>query len=275
MSKHYTKATVLLEAVMICATLLFAFPLYVAIVGSLKSPHDVAASPLGLPLHPVFANFSQAWNEADMGAALLSTVIIAVLSVVGLVTFGSAAAYVLARRKQKLSTFAYYGFLIGILLPSQLVLIPLYVLLHSMHLLGTYWALILVYIGGQMPFTIFLFAGFIRSLPRMYEEAAFVDGAGLIRVLFSIVLPLIRPVVGTVVVLDSVFIWNDFLTPLLYLSGSHEQTLAVSVYQFTGQYFEQWNLIFAGVVIAAMPMVGVFFMFQRSFLKSFRGIIGR
>jgi raffinose/stachyose/melibiose transport system permease protein len=154
-----------------------------------------------------------------------------------------------------------------------LTLIPLYVLLHDMHLLGTYWSMIVVYVGGQLPFTIFLFAGFMRSLPRDYEEAALVDGAGTMRVIFSIVLPLIRPIVGTVVCLDSVYIWNDFLVPLLYLSGSPHQTLAVSIYEFTGQYFEEWNLIFAGVVIAAVPMVAVFVLLQKSFLKSFAGVL--
>jgi raffinose/stachyose/melibiose transport system permease protein len=133
--------------------------------------------------------------------------------------------------------------------------------------------MIVVYVGGQLPFTIFLFAGFMRSLPRDYEEAALVDGAGTMRVIFSIVLPLIRPIVGTVVCLDSVYIWNDFLVPLLYLSGSPHQTLAVSIYEFTGQYFEEWNLIFAGVVIAAVPMVAVFVLLQKSFLKSFAGVL--
>ena len=273
MRTRYTRRTGALESLMICAALLFVVPLYLAIVGSLKSPHDIAASPLGLPFHPDFANFADAWNEADMGAALLSTVIITVLSCCGLVVFGSLAAYVIARRNQRMSTIAYYGFLVGIVLPPQLTLIPLYVLLHDMHLLGTYWSMIIVYIGGQLPFTIFLFAGFMRSLPRDYEEAAVVDGASTMRVIFSVVLPLIRPVVGTVVCLDAVYIWNDFLVPLLYLSGSPHETLAVSIYEFTGQYFEEWNLIFAGVVIAAVPMIAVFVLLQKSFVKSFAGVL--
>lgn len=273
MKKRYTRATAVGEVLMICATLVFAFPLYVAIVGSLKSQTAIASSPLSLPLAPRFSNFSTAWTSADLGAAFLSTVIITVLSVFGLVALGSTAAYVIARRQQRLSTFAYYGFLIGLLLPVQLALIPLYSLLHSTHLLGTYWSMVIVYIGGQMPFTIFLFAGFIRALPRAYEEAATVDGAGTLRIMVSIVLPMIRPIIGTVMILDGVFIWNDFLTPLLYLSGSNKETLAVAIYNFTGQYVQQWNLIFAGVVISALPMIGLFLILQRSFLKSFATLL--
>jgi raffinose/stachyose/melibiose transport system permease protein len=203
----------------------------------------------------------------------LSTAIITVASVFGLVLFGSLAAYTIARRKERLSTVAYYGFLTGLLLPAQLALIPLYNLMHQAGLLGTYWSLIIVYIGGQMPFTIFLFAGFIRSLPRVYEEAAMVDGAGTVTIFLRIVIPLIGPILGTVMILNAVFIWSDFLTPLLYLTGSNKQTLAVSIYTFVGQYVQQWNLIFAGVVIASLPMVGLFLILQRSFIRSFAGVL--
>jgi raffinose/stachyose/melibiose transport system permease protein len=145
--------------------------------------------------------------------------------------------------------------------------------MRTSHLIGTYWSLILIYIGGQMPLTVFLFAGFIRSLSPVYEEAALVDGAPRWMIYWRIVFPLMRPVVGTVMILNAAFIWNDFLNPLLYLAGSNKQTLAVSVYTFVGTYTQQWNLIFAGAVLAALPMIGIFLVLQRSFLKSFAGVL--
>jgi raffinose/stachyose/melibiose transport system permease protein len=208
-----------------------------------------------------------------MGQAFLSTTIITVASVFGLVVLGSLAAYVIARRTQRLSTIVYYFFLVGLLLPPLLTLIPLYTMIRDAGLLGTYWSLIIVYIGGQMPFTIFLFAGFMRSLSPVYEEAAMVDGASSWNIYLRIVLPLIRPIVGTVIILNAVFIWNDFLNPLLYLAGSGKQTLAVSIYSFVGVYSTQWSLIFAGVVMAALPMVGVFLLLQKSFLRSFGAVL--
>ena len=273
MKRRYTRKTAIFEVVMIATTLFLAFPLYIAVSSAFKTEQQVYASPLGLPSPVKFGNFREAWNGADMGQAFLSTTIITVISVLGLVVFGSLAGYVIARRRQRLSTIAYYGFLVGLLLPPLLTLIPLYTMIRDAGLLGTYWSLIIVYIGGQMPFTIFLFAGFMRSLPPVYEEAAMVDGASTWNIYVRIVLPLIRPIVGTVIILNAVFIWNDFLNPLLYLAGSGKQTLAVSIYSFVGVYSTQWSLIFAGVVMAALPMIGVFFLLQRSFLRSFGAVL--
>jgi raffinose/stachyose/melibiose transport system permease protein len=271
--RRYGRRTAAFEGLMIVITLVFAFPLYIAVSSAFKTERQVYASPLGLPSPVQFGNFKEAWTGADIGQAFLSTTIITVASVFGLVVFGSLAAYVIARRAQRMSTIAYYGFLAGLLLPPLLTMIPLYDMIRDAGLLGTYWSLVIVYIGGQMPFTIFLFAGFMRGLPPVYEEAAMVDGASTWRIYLQIVLPLIRPIVGTVIILNGVFIWNDFLNPLLYLAGSGKQTLAVSIYSFVGVYSTQWNLIFAGVVMSALPMVGVFCLLQRSFLKSFAGVL--
>jgi len=273
MRQRYGRKAAAFEVMMIVIVLVFAFPLYTAIVSSFKTEHQLYASPLGLPSPIHLSNFSQAWNAADIGQAFLNTAIITVTSVFGLVLFGSLAGYVIARRQQRLGTFAYYGFLVGLLLPPLLALIPLYDMIRSAGLIGTYWSLIFIYIGGQMPFTVFLFAGFMRSLSPVYEEAAMVDGAPTWRIYTSVVFPLIRPIVGTVMILNSAFIWNDFLNPLLYLTGSGKETLAVSIYSFVGIYTQQWNLIFAGAVLAALPMVGLFFVLQRSFLKSFGGVL--
>lgn len=273
MSKRYTAKSALFEMFMILTTLFLAFPLYIAVSSAFKTEEQVYASPLGLPVPVHFGNFREAWVGANMGQAFLSTTIITVGSVFGLVAFGSLAAYVIARRTERWSTVAYYGFLVGLLLPPLLTMIPLYAMIRDAGLLGTYWSLIIVYIGGQMPFTIFLFAGFMRTLPIMYEEAAMVDGASTWSIYTKIVLPLIKPIVGTVIILNSVFIWNDFLNPLLYLAGSGKQTLAVSIYSFVGVYSTQWALIFAGVVMAALPMIGVFFLLQRSFLRSFEAVL--
>ena len=141
-------------------------------------------------------------------------------------------------------------FVAGIVVPFQLGVIPLYVALREYHLIGTYFGMILLHGGLLMPLTVFLYAGFIRALPREYEEAAQVDGAGLIRTLVQVVLPLLRPITGTVAVLTGLFCWNDFFLPLIFLSGSKNQTLPVAVFQFVGNYTEQWNLIFPTVVIA-------------------------
>ncbi|WP_255271924.1 carbohydrate ABC transporter permease [Actinomadura madurae] len=138
-------------------------------------------------------------------------------------------------------------------------------------LLGTLWSLVLFYSGLQVPFAVFLYAGFLRVLPREYEEAALIDGGGPLQVFWRVVFPLLRPVTGTVVILNAIFVWNDFLTPFLYLSGSDQQTIPVAVYGFIGQYVSQWNLVFAGLVIAVLPILIAYFVMQRHIIKGFAG----
>jgi raffinose/stachyose/melibiose transport system permease protein len=161
--------------------------------------------------------------------------------------------------------------MLGLLLPFQLALLPLYQLIRDLRLLGTLWSLVLFYSGLQVPFATFLYMGFLRVIPREYEEAALIDGAGLLSVFWRVVFPLLRPVTGTVVILNAIFIWNDFLTPFLYLSGSDQQTIPVAVFGFIGQYVSQWNLVFAGLVIAMLPILAIYFFMQRHIIKGFAG----
>jgi raffinose/stachyose/melibiose transport system permease protein len=160
-------------------------------------------------------------------------------------------------------------FLLGLVLPFQLALIPLYQIVRDLQLIGTYWSMIGFYTGLQLPFTIFLYTGFLRSIPRDYEHAAAIDGASQLEAFAQVVFPLLRPVTGTVVILNAIFTWNDFLTPLLYLSGSDRRTIPVAVNSFVGQYVTQWQLVFAALVVAIAPILVVYFLLQRTIIKGF------
>jgi raffinose/stachyose/melibiose transport system permease protein len=120
-----------------------------------------------------------------------------------------------------------------------------------------------------MPFSIFLYTGFLRALPAEYEEAAAIDGAGPFATFRRVVFPLLRPITGTVAILNVLVVWNDFLTPLLYLSGSGQQTVPVTLYSFVGQYVSQWNLVFAGLVISIAPILIIYFLLQRTVIQGF------
>lgn len=239
---RYTWKTAILETVMIIVGLLFLFPVYVLVVYAFKPTND-QSSALALPSHPTLSNFTDAWQQGGLGSALINSAIITVVSIAVTVLVASTAAYPLARATAKWSKTAYVFFLAGLLLPAQLALLPLYRTIRDLGLLGTDWGLILVYVGAQMPFSIFLYVGFLRTLPIDYEESASLDGANSFRAFWSVVFPLVRPITGTVVILNAVFTWNDFLSPLLYLSGSSHQTITVAIYGFVGQYGAQWNLI--------------------------------
>jgi len=269
MSLRYGKQTFGLELGMILVALLFLFPVYVLITLSFKSSPEISGGGLGLPSSLETANYSQAWSAAHLGAALINSTLITGISLVTLIAVGSTAAYYLARKQSRLSYGMYILFLLGIILPFQLALVPLYRMVKDAGLLGSYTSMVLFYTGLQAPFTIFLYTGFLRALPREYGEAALVDGATHWQSFRRVTFPLLRPITGTVIILNAVFIWNDFLTPLIYLGGSPNETIPVVVYQFVGQYVSNWGYIFAAVVLATLPMLILFLLLQRFVIKGF------
>jgi raffinose/stachyose/melibiose transport system permease protein len=266
---RYRYRTFALELLMIGVGLIFLYPVYVLINLSFKNPKEISEASLALPSTFETSNYSQAWNGASLGAAMLNSTIITVLSLLCLVVIGSLASYYLARTKTKLSYGMYLLFLLGIVLPFQLALVPLYKLMKDTGLLGSYASMIIFYTGLQIPFTIFLYTGFLRALPREYGEAALVDGATHLQSFTRITFPLLRPITGTVIILNAVFVWNDFLTPLVYLGGTPNETLPVVVYQFVGQYVSNWGYIFAAVVVASLPILVAFLLLQRFVIKGF------
>jgi raffinose/stachyose/melibiose transport system permease protein len=269
MRRRSTTRTFGLELLMLVVALLFLYPVYVLVDLSFKDPHEIAAAKLGLPAHPATSNYANAWSGAHLGAAMVNSTIITVASVVCLVLAGSTAAYYLARTHTRLSYGLYLLFLLGIVLPFQLALVPLYRFMKDTGLLGSYTSMVLFYTGLQTPFTIFLYAGFLRALPREYGEAALVDGASHWQSFTRVTFPLLRPITGTVVILNAVFVWNDFLTPLIYLGGTPNETLPVVVYQFVGQYVSNWGYIFAAVVVASLPILVAFLLLQRFVIRGF------
>ena len=261
--------TLLIELVMIAVAVAFLFPVYALITLSLKDPRQIANSPLSPPHPPTLANFGTAWTSASLGPALLSSTLVTVVSLLLLIALGSFAAYFLARQASRLGYVLYLVFLLGIVLPFQLGMIPLYTVFVDLDLIGSYQAIIIFYTGIQLPFTVFLYTGFIRALPAEYASAALIDGASHFQAYTRIVFPLLRPITGTVLVLNAVFIWNDFFTPLLYLGGSDHETVPVRVFAFVGQYVSNYGLVFAGLVLAAVPIIVVFLLLQRYVIKGF------
>ena len=266
---RYGFKTFVLELVMIAAAVAFLFPVYALITLSLKDSRQIASSPLSPPTSPTLENFSSAWRSASLGSALLNSTVITVVSLICLIALGSFAAYFLARCASRLGYTLYVLFLLGIVLPFQLGMIPLFKLVDQMHLLGTYQGMIVFYTGIQLPFTIFLYTGFIRALPRDYANAAMIDGASHLQAFARVVFPLLRPITGTVLILNAVFIWNDFFTPLLYLGGSAKETVPVRVFAFVGQYVSDYGIVFAGLVLAALPILAIFLVLQRYVIRGF------
>lgn len=265
---RYTAKTAVLEGVLILAALVFLIPLVVLLSVALRDQNATAGF-LGFTWPLNFGNFATAWTESAMGSSLLNSALITVVSVFFIVALASTAAYTLTRRTQAWARGVFYLFLAGFLFPGQLAMLPLYLWFANIGLVGSPLAVIVINIGGFLPFSIFLYSAFLRDLPRDYEEAATIDGARPSRAFVSIVFPLLRPITGTVVILTGLSIWNDFFTPLLYLSGSGTSTAPLSVYSFVSIYSANWPLVFAALIISVIPILIAYFLMQRFIIRGF------
>jgi len=269
---RYTRRTLAREFALILVAAVFCLPFYLLIAIALESTAQTYKTPLSFPWPPHFGNFSQAWStggQGGLGHALQSSLIITLSSVVSLIVLGSLCAYTIARRTGRLSNVVYVTFVVGIILPFQLAIIPLYVAMRHIGLVGNYLGMIVLNIGLLMPLTVFLYTGFIRALPRDYEEAARVDGAGILRTYASVVFPLLWPITATVAVLVGIVVWNEFFIALILLAGSRYETVPVALYSYVGDYVARWNLIFAGVAITIAPILAFYLFAQRQLIRGF------
>ena len=251
------------------STLVFLLPVYILINVAFRPADDLSAGLLPSS-EPTLANFSKAWNESGLPSAIVTSAIVTTLSCLAIVVLSTMAAYPLARSTARLSNVTFYLFLVGLLLPFQVALLPLYLMMRDMQLLGTVWSLVIFYTGLQMPFSIFLVTTFLRtSVAVEYEEAARIDGCSDLMAFVRVVVPLLRPVLGTLLILNGVNVWNDFFTPLLYLAGSDLTTIPVEIYSFVGVYSTSWPLVFAALIISMIPILVLYLIFQRYVIQGF------
>jgi raffinose/stachyose/melibiose transport system permease protein len=271
---RYTWKTFSRELILLLVAVVWWIPFYFLVTIAVRPSEDLFKPPMQLPSSVDLGNFSSAWKGAgslSMNTAMVNSIIITVISVVLLIIFGSACAWAVARHPGKMGVVLYLLFAVGIILPFQLGIVPIYAAFRHLGLVGNYAGIIVLNVGLQMPFAVFLYTGFVRTLPREYEEAATVDGAGPVKAFVKVVFPLLRPVTGTVAILTSIGIWNDFFNPLIFLGGTDKGTVPLAIYSFVGEYATQWNLIFAAVIIALIPMLLFFIVAQRQMVKGFAG----
>ena len=276
---RYTPATFVRELSLLVLAVVWWIPFYILVVVALKPGAEAIRSPFSPPSQLDVDNFAMAWQGSggvSLGTALLNSAIISAGSVLALIAVGSISAYTIARQTTSIGNVLYVAFVLGIILPTQLGIVPIYVFLRQIGLLGTQTGAILLYTGLLLPLSVFLYTGFIRVLPRDYEDAAFIDGASRWQAFTRIVFPLLRGITGTVAVLTCLIIWNDFFTQLVFFGGGvSNRTLPVAIYDFVGEYESQWNVVFAAVAIALAPVLGFYLFAQRNLIRSFTGGIDK
>jgi raffinose/stachyose/melibiose transport system permease protein len=257
----------LIQAILWVVAAIHAYPILLVLLSSLKSTEELGRNPAGLPRSVTLEFFRNAFQSLHYFRSLFNTVLIAAVSVTLLVIVASSAAYVITRRANGFYNKLYVFFMAGLIVPFQMTMLPLYKLIRSLGLMSTYRGIICIYLAMLAPFSIFLFAGFIKTVPVELEESAKIDGCGLYRSFLIIVFPLLRPAIATVAVLDMISIWNDFLMPMLFLQKNQVKTLIVQVSSFFGQYFSDWSSIFASICLIVYPMILIYLLTQKVIIK--------
>lgn len=253
---------------MYCITSAAAF-VWVAMVSLKTNPEFFTSSPWAPPAEPQWGNYGKAWTTANIGGFFFNSLYATVLSVGISLIISAMAAYVIATIKFPGRGAVRLFFLAGLMMPAFLVIIPLYSLLQGLGLLGSINGLVVVYIATQIPFSVYLLSSFFQSLPRAYEEAAAIDGAGGIRTFVSVVLPQAIPAMASVALLNTLTIWNEFFYALVFLSDPGSQTLPVGILglSINAQYSAQWVELFAGLVITMIPVLILFAIAQERIAK--------
>ena len=270
--RHMKKVTrkhiglVLTSVIMIALALFFAVPLWYILINTFKTIPDMASNPLGLPATWTFDNYVNAFVNVPILRSLWNTVIVTFFGVLIQVIVGALAAYGMILRKSVFTTSVGAVLLVAFVVPTQSTLIPLYRIEAQTGLVNTLTGLILIYLSGAI-FCYFLTVGYMRSLPFELIEAARIDGAGPMRIFWNIVMPLIRPIMTTVVVFQTIGTWNDFMNANVFLSSSELRTIVLQVYNAVGQFSTDWPSFMTITVLSLLP-VFVFFVFCQRWIVS-------
>ncbi|CAD7842530.1 hypothetical protein S1OALGB6SA_1481 [Olavius algarvensis spirochete endosymbiont] len=276
--KQSKKRVIFLEALGVLFFILFMLPLLLVLINSAKDAFDVTQYPLRLPEDwgQLGRNVANIWANPNVqySRSFFSSVLITVLSLLFIMFLSSQAAWVLVRTKSRLSIFIFTLFVATMVIPFQIVMFPLLSWFRTVtdftgiRLLRTYGGMILAYLGFGSSLSIFMYHGFIKSIPYELEEAASIDGCGRIRTFYTIIHPILKPIHATVLVLNSIWIWNDYLLPLLILGKSGRvMTIPLAVSNFAGAYVKQWDLILTAILMSMVPVIIFFLLAQRSIIK--------
>ena len=253
----------------IVAIAVYALPLYLAVINTFKQNEQIVEDPAGAPKPFTLANVSAVLTdpESDIVSTLLRTVAITSIVVVVVVFLGSMLGYYMARNDSPATRALMLFLLLGLAVPSQVLLIPLTQTLRTLGLMGTFAGLVISDVGFFVPFAVLIFSRFMGSIPRELDESASIDGAGPLRTYFSIILPLTRPAAASVAIFLSVWVWNDFVNPLILLGPGTGTTIMAGLYRTLGQYTSDFGTTFAYLFVASLPVLIIFLALQRSFVS--------
>ncbi|GKX30636.1 ABC transporter permease [Vallitalea longa] len=269
------KKICLTHILLIIVSLVWIYPFIWMVSASFKTDDEIFAKGLNLiPKNFNFDNFIRAWNNANFEAYFFNSIVVTVCTVLLVLILSAMMGYVMGRYEFKGKKVVLGIFLASMVIPLGFTIIPIYQAIKALGLMNTRIGLILAESGGSHIIFILLFAGFFKEIPKSLEEAAIMDGCGFLRIFINIMLPLSKPIIGSVVIMQFIWTWNSFLLPLvLTLSNEGLRTLAVGLYAFKGEYVVDWTGIAAGGTISLIPIIIVFVVLQKYFVEGIAGSI--
>ena len=253
----------IVEIVVIACSFLIIIPLLVMIFGSFKTSAEALKFNALPPTTWEFANYSFVIVTGKILLSMMNSIIVTLGVLIACVGSAALGGFILARVESKWSKFLQSYFLAGMVAPLQII--TTFAMLKMLNLIGTHFAVIMVMAAVQLPWAIFMFINFIKGIPRELDEAAFIDGASTLRLFVSVILPTLKPIFATTTVMTAMFAWNEFMIPIYFFNNSKNWTMPLTVYNFFGQYFSNWNYVFADLVLTALPIT-ILYLFSQKFI---------
>jgi raffinose/stachyose/melibiose transport system permease protein len=253
--------------IMIIVAVIMILPILIALLNSFKTDGEIYRNIIALPDIWSFDNYRVALRRTNYMRSLSNTIQLVVMSVFGLVVVSSLAGYKLARTKTRLSKIFFILFMLSMMIPFHSIMITLIKIARDLNVQGSLWGLSLIYMGLGSPMAIFLYHGFTKSIPFEIEEAAIMDGCNQFQLFFKIVLPLLAPITSTIIILNTLWIWNDYLLPLLMLTDVKTHTILLATRSFFGTYTNEWGKILATLILAMLPIFLLYLILQRYIIK--------
>lgn len=254
-------------AILIMQLLITVIPLYIMIVTSLKTNKEIFSSPLALPSSLNLDGYRKVLQLNDFPRFFCNSILVTVASVAIFTLVSLLAAYAISRFRFRGNGFLYIYFLLGMMVPIRIGVLNMFNIFNKLHLSDTLLGLIVIYSAMSIGFSVFIMVGFMRTIPKELEEAARLDGCSSFRILWNILVPIMKPAIATAVIYNFVPIWNDFYFPLVFIKTESLKTIPIGVTIFFGQYQTDWPTVFAALSMAALPALIFYFLMSKQFIK--------
>lgn len=258
---------ILIYVVLSIYAIINAYPIIWMMINSFKSEKEFAVNQFGFPKEFVFENYISAWNTANLGVLFKNSIFICLLATIITVFIGALASYFISRFTFKMNKVVYSFFIFGMLIPIHATLVPMFILLRDLGMLNNPFSLLFPYIAFNLPITIFILTSFMKAFPKDIEESAVMDGCGIFRIFWSIILPMSRPAIATVVILNFIHNWNEFSFALVLINDPALQTLPLGLASFAGQFTVNYGAQMAGLTMSLVPILVFYLLLEKEIVK--------